>query len=41
MLSCEFYDLFKNTYFVEPLQIAGSETPVWESLFNKVASLTA
>ena len=33
--------LFKNTYFVEDLQTAGSETSVWESLFNKVASVTA
>ena len=32
---------FKNTYFVEDLQTAGSETPVRGSLFNKVASLTA
>ena len=33
--------LFKNTYFVEDLQTAGSETSVWGSLFNKVASVTA
>ena len=37
--SCEFCKLFKNNYFVEDLQKAGSETPVWGSLFNKVASL--
>ena len=28
-------------YFVQDLQMAGSETPVLGSLFNKVASLTA
>ena len=37
----EFCELFKNTYFVEDLQLAGSEAPMLESLFNKVASLTA
>ena len=37
----EFCELFKNTYFVEDLQLAGSEAPVLGSLFNKVASLTA
>ena len=40
MLSGEFCELFKNTYFVEDLPTAGSETPVRESLFNKVASVT-
>ena len=35
-----FCVLFKNTYFVKDLWMAGSETPVWGSLFNKVASLT-
>ena len=39
--SCEFCELFKNNYFVEHLLTAGSETPVRECLFNKVASLTA
>ena len=38
---CEFCELFKNIYFVEDLQMAGSETPEWGCLFNKVASLTA
>ena len=28
MFSCEFCELFKNTYFVEDLQATGSETPV-------------
>ena len=28
VLSCEFCELFKNTYFVEDLWIAASETPV-------------
>ena len=37
---CEFCELFKNTYFVEDLQTAGSETPERRCLFNKVASLT-
>ena len=38
--SCELCELFKSTYFVEDLQTAGSETPVRESLFKKVASPT-
>ena len=33
--------LFKNTYFVVDLRMAGSKTPIQESLFNKVASVTA
>ena len=33
--------LFKNTYFVVDLRMAGSETPIRGSLFNKVASMTA
>ena len=33
--------LFKNTYFVVDLRMAGSETPIRGSLFNKVASVTA
>ena len=41
MLSCEFCELFKNTYFLEDLQTACSQTPVRESFFNKVASLTS
>ena len=39
--SCEFRKLFKNTYILEDLQTACSETPVRESFFKKVASLTA
>ena len=38
MFSCEH---FNNTYFVVNLRMAGSETPNWGSLFNKVASVTA
>ena len=41
MFSREFCALFKDTYFEEGLRMAGSETPVWRSLFNKVTSLTA
>ena len=33
--------IFKNTYFVVDLWMAGSETPILGSLFNKVASMTA
>ena len=40
VFSREFCELFKNTYFVEDLRRAGSETIVRGSLFNKVASLT-
>ena len=40
MFSREYCALFKNTYFEEGLRMAGSETPVWRSLFNKVTSLT-
>ena len=40
VFSREFCKLFKNTYFVEDLRMAASETPVLWSLFNKVASLT-
>ena len=36
---CGFCELFKNTYFVQDLQTAGSETER-RCLFNKVASLT-
>ena len=35
MFSHEFCELFKNTFFVEDLRTAGSETPVGWSLFNK------
>ena len=35
---CEFCELFRNTYFVKDLRTAGSETPVWGSIFNKVGS---
>ena len=31
----------QNTYFLEDLETASSETPVRESFFNKVESLTA
>ena len=41
MFSCEFCELFKNTFFVEDLRNSGSETPLRGSLFNKVGSLTA
>ena len=41
VISCEFCEFFKNTYFVENLRTAGSETPVRRFLFKKVASLTA
>ena len=40
MFPCEFCELFKNIYFVEDLQTAGSETPERRRLFNKVVSLT-
>ena len=41
VFSSEFYEFFKNNYFVELLQTAGSEIPVRGSLVNKVASLLA
>ena len=41
MFSQEFFESFRNTYFVEDLWTAGSETSVRWSLFNKVASLSA
>ena len=41
MFSFEFYELIRNTYFVDDLQTTGSETPVRRFLFNKVASLAA
>ena len=40
VFSHKFCKFFKNTYFVEDLRTAVSETPVRGSLFNKVASLT-
>ena len=40
-VSCELCESFKNTYFLEDLQIAGYEIPVRGSFINKVASLTA
>ena len=39
MFSYEFCELYKNTYFVDHLQMVASETPVQGSLFDKVASL--
>ena len=36
-----YCELFKNTYFEEDLQTAGSETPMRGSLFNKFAGLMA
>ena len=41
MFSREFCELFKNTYFVEDLGMARSETLMLWPLFNIVASLTA
>ena len=38
---CEFYELFKNTYFKEHLRTSGSKTLLQGFLFNKVASLMA
>ena len=40
VFSHKFSKFFKNTYFVEDLRTAVSETPVRGSLFNKAASLT-
>ena len=39
VFSCEFCELFKNTYFKVHLRTAGSKTPVQKFLFNKIASL--
>ena len=39
MFSCEFCELFKNTYFKKHLRRAGSKTLVREFLFNKVVNL--
>ena len=33
--------LFKKTYFVVDLRMVGSETPIWGSLFDEVASMMA
>ena len=41
VLSCEFCKLFKNTYFLDNLQTACSQSPVIGSVFKKVANLTA
>ena len=41
VLSCEFCKLFKNTYFLDNLQTACSQSSVIGSVFKKVASLTA
>ena len=41
VLSCEFCKLFISNYFAEDLRLAGSETPLCVSFFNKVACLTA
>ena len=41
VFSCEFCELFNNTYFKEHLRTAGSKTLVRGFLFNKVASLMA
>ena len=40
MLSSEFCEFFKSTYFEEELRTAGSKTPVRGFLYNKVAGLT-
>ena len=39
MLSSEFCKLFKNTYFLEDLQTACSETPLIRSFFKKCCKL--
>ena len=39
MISCKLCEFFTNTFFVEHLLTAGSETSVPLSIFNKVASL--
>ena len=41
VLFCEICKLFKNTYFLEDLETACSQTLVRGSFFNKVASLMA
>ena len=35
VFSDEYCELYQNTYFVEDLQMAGSETPVRQPFFNK------
>ena len=37
---CDFFKICKNIYCEEYLQVAVSETPVSESVFNKFTSLT-
>ena len=39
--SCEFCELYKNTYFVDDLPTSGSKKSVRGPHFSKVASLTA
>ena len=41
MFHFEFFELIRNTYFVDDLQAAVPETPFRWSLFNKVASMMA
>ena len=41
VFSCKFCEIFKNTCFVEDLHMAGSETQMLGSLFDKVVDLTA
>ena len=36
VFSREFFELFKNSYFVEDLRKAGSETPVRRSLYDSI-----
>ena len=35
VFSDEYCELYQNTYFVEDLQVAGSETPVRQPFLNK------
>ena len=41
VFSCEFCELFKNTYFKQHVRTAGSKPLVRGFLFNKVASVMA
>ena len=41
VFSCEFCELFKNTYFKEHLRKADSKALAWGVFFNKAASLMA
>ena len=36
VFSREFFELFKNSYFVENVRKAGSETPVRRSLYDNI-----